>query len=227
MTALGNDRWRGEFVVDAIGRYRYTVTAWVDPFLSWRHDFARRVDPEDLHVAAQVGAELIDAAAQRATGDDRAQLRRWAARLREATGCRVRCTPSRSTRRWRPSPTRHPDRSAATTFPAELPLVVDRERGALRRLVRAVPALVRRRSRARTARCAIARRACPYVAQMGFDVLYLPPIHPIGRERRKGRNNALAHRCPTTSAARGRSAPPRAATRRCTRSSARSTTSGG
>ena len=49
-----------------IGRYRYTVTAWVDHFLSWRHDFARRVDPEDIRVAAQVGAELVEAAAARA-----------------------------------------------------------------------------------------------------------------------------------------------------------------
>ena len=46
--ALGNDRWRGAFTVDTLGRYRYTVTAWVDAFLSWRHDFARRVDAEDV-----------------------------------------------------------------------------------------------------------------------------------------------------------------------------------
>ena len=47
MVALGNDRWRAAFTVDTIGAYRYTVTAWVDAFLSWRHDFARRVDAED------------------------------------------------------------------------------------------------------------------------------------------------------------------------------------
>ena len=56
MTALGNDRWRGEFTCRRPGRYRYTVTAWVDAFLSWRHDFARRVDADDLRVAARVGA---------------------------------------------------------------------------------------------------------------------------------------------------------------------------
>ena len=83
MTALGNDRWRGAFVVTALGRYRYTVKAWVDPFLSWRHDFARRVDAEDLHMAALVGAELIAGAAERATGGERKQLLRWAALLRE------------------------------------------------------------------------------------------------------------------------------------------------
>src|SRR5579872_215367 len=48
MAPLGNDRWRGEFLVDDIGRYRYTICAWVDAFLSWRHDFERRVDPDDM-----------------------------------------------------------------------------------------------------------------------------------------------------------------------------------
>src|SRR5215831_13184168 len=56
MRALGNDRWRGSFSVDALADYRYTVTAWVDAFLSWRHDFERRVDEEDLRVAAITGA---------------------------------------------------------------------------------------------------------------------------------------------------------------------------
>ena len=48
MTALGNDRWSGEFTVSTPGRFVYTVTAWVDGFLSWRHDFARRIDADDL-----------------------------------------------------------------------------------------------------------------------------------------------------------------------------------
>jgi starch synthase (maltosyl-transferring) len=66
MTALGNDRWQGSFTVARIGGYRYAVTAWVDRFLSWRHDFERRVDAADLLVAAQVGADLIEATAKRA-----------------------------------------------------------------------------------------------------------------------------------------------------------------
>ena len=66
MAPLGNDRWRGEFVVDAIGAWQYTVRAWVDPFLSWRHDFARRVDLDDVRVAARSGAALIEQAAVRA-----------------------------------------------------------------------------------------------------------------------------------------------------------------
>ncbi len=56
MTALGNDRWRAYFAVDALGEWEYTVCAWVDSFLSWQHDFERRIDPADVKIAAQTGA---------------------------------------------------------------------------------------------------------------------------------------------------------------------------
>src|SRR5690242_19853131 len=72
MLPLGNDRWRGEFAVARIGRYRYTITAWIDPFLSWRSEFARRVEPADIASAARVGSLLIARAANRATSDDAA-----------------------------------------------------------------------------------------------------------------------------------------------------------
>ena len=52
MLPLGNDRWRGEFTAARIGRYRYTVTGWIDHFLSWQSEFARRVDPADIASAA-------------------------------------------------------------------------------------------------------------------------------------------------------------------------------
>src|SRR5512134_960179 len=82
MTPIGNDRWRGSFDVDRLGRYVYTATAWVDPFLSWRHDFARREDAEDLRIAALAGADLVAAAAARAPQAERARLASWADRLR-------------------------------------------------------------------------------------------------------------------------------------------------
>ena len=76
MQPLGNDRWRGTFDVDGVGRWQYAVCAWVDPFLSWRHDFERRVDLDDLKVAAHGGAALIEQAAQRArSGPDAKALK--------------------------------------------------------------------------------------------------------------------------------------------------------
>jgi starch synthase (maltosyl-transferring) len=190
MTALGNDRWRGVFVVDALGRYRYTVKAWVDPFLSWRHDFARRVDREDLDMAALVGAELIDATAQRAEKDDRAQLRRWAEHLRQEKEPRALRAVAMD-EAMNAVAIRYPDRAGEATFATELPLIVDRERARCGAWYEMFP-----RSCAGKPGTHGTLRDCeqrlPYVAKMGFDVLYLPPIHPIGRERRKGRNNTLS-----------------------------------
>ncbi len=189
MSALGNDRWRGSFVAPQVGRYRYTIVAWVDHFLSWRHDFQRRIDAEDLRIAALVGADLIDAAAARAHVDDRQRLKAWAKQLR------VQQDPAKLRELALDDAlgalaARHPDRRCATVGPAEFPLVVDRPRAGCSSWYEFFP------------------RSCgpdvnthgtfsdgyarlEYAAQMGFDVVYLPPIHPIGRERRKGKNNTL------------------------------------
>ncbi|HXX85252.1 MAG TPA: alpha-1,4-glucan--maltose-1-phosphate maltosyltransferase [Casimicrobiaceae bacterium] len=189
MRALGNDRWRGAFTVDSLGSYRYTVTAWVDQFLSWRHDFERRIDAEDLRVAAIVGASLVEAAAGRAQGPDREKLTDWARRLRSeqdpATLRAIALDKSldRLARRF-------PDRSLAATHQVELRVTVDR---ALARCGAWYELFPRSCSATPGAYGTLADCAArlPYIAAMGFDVVYLPPIHPVGRARRKGRNNTL------------------------------------
>src|SRR6266498_5887025 len=77
MTALGNDRWRAGFIVTELGRYEYQVTAWVDAFLSWRHDFVRRstADEADIALALQTGAALVQDAAKRAAATAAKRLR--------------------------------------------------------------------------------------------------------------------------------------------------------
>ena len=189
MQALGNDRWRGVFTADSLGTYRYTVSAWVDPFLSWRHDFARRVDAEDLRVAALAGAALIDAAAARATTRERDQLAQWARGLRsekEPTALRALALD----RELGILAQRFPDRALAFTYPYEFGVMVERSLARSSAWYEWFP-----RSCAATAGVHGTLADCaarlPYVAAMGFDVLYLPPVHPIGRERRKGRNNTL------------------------------------
>jgi starch synthase (maltosyl-transferring) len=187
MTALPNDRWRGAFGVTSVGRYRYTVTAWVDHFLSWRHDFERRVDLDDLRIAALVGAGLIEEAARRASGADRQALAGWAKRLREGgDAAELRALALDET--LSAIAKRYPDRSFAATYPVEFPLVVDRERARFSAWYELFPRSCDGGTHGTFRECLA---QLPYVARMGFDVLYLPPIHPIGRERRKGRNNTL------------------------------------
>lgn len=85
LQSRGNDRWRASFAVDALGSWQYTVCAWVVPYLSWRHDFARRVDAEDLRIEALSGAKLIEeTAARAASAGDAELLRSWARELAAA-----------------------------------------------------------------------------------------------------------------------------------------------
>ncbi|MFO1272121.1 MAG: alpha-1,4-glucan--maltose-1-phosphate maltosyltransferase [Rubrivivax sp.] len=197
MQTIGNDRWRGRFTVDTLGTWWYTVRAWVDPFLSWRHDFGRRVETDDLRLAARVGARLIGETAQRASqGSDGALLAAWAEELeRAATGPadadelrRLGLDEARAA-----LASRHPDLTHAQTWPRTLAVSVERERARFSSWYEFFP-----RSAAgdgvRHGTFADCEGWLPYVQQMGFDVLYFPPIHPIGRINRKGPNNALVAR---------------------------------
>ena len=189
MQPLASDRWHGEFVVDTVGRYFYTVVAWVDHFRSWRHDLARRTQTEDISAALLIGADLIEAAAKRAADQDARRLQSWADALR---------APGEAHRKQQPAldeelaslMARNPDRRFASRYAPELSAMVDRARAAFGAWYELFP-----RSCASEPGRHGSFRECearlPYVAAMGFDVLYLPPIHPIGRTKRKGKNNTL------------------------------------
>jgi starch synthase (maltosyl-transferring) len=190
MAPLGNDRWRGLFPVAHAGRYRFTVTAWVDAFLSWRHDFERRTDPDDLRLAARAGASLIKAAAARAKDSDAALLAKAAAQL-AASGAIEALRETAQDESLAAAMARHADRRLAATHPVEIPLTVDTARARFSTWYEMFP-----RSASpvpgRHGTFADCEALLPRIVDMGFDVLYLPPIHPIGRTRRKGRNNTLA-----------------------------------
>ncbi|MDP1649366.1 MAG: alpha-1,4-glucan--maltose-1-phosphate maltosyltransferase [Rubrivivax sp.] len=193
MQPLGNDRWRAAFAVTELGTWEYTVCAWVDPFLSWRSDFARRVDADDVRIAALSGARLIDEAARRAgRHDDGRLLRAWSTELAAAAGStevaqlhRIGLDDARAA-----AAQRHPDLRHAMTHPQALAVMVERVRARFSSWYEFFP----RSAAAQPGRhgtFADCEAWLPYVQRMGFDVIYFPPIHPIGRTRRKGRNNTL------------------------------------
>jgi len=190
MKLRANDVWQAEFTPPRAGRYRYTVWAWVDHFESWRHELERRDDAADVRMALQVGAALIDEAAARAVGSDAAILAEWSAQLR-AAGADAEPSAHKALALDAARAAivaRYADRSLAAT--AALELVADRKRAGFSSWYEMFP-----RSAATepghhgTFRDVEAR--LPYLAGMGFDVLYFPPIHPIGRINRKGTNNTL------------------------------------
>ena len=194
MRPMGNDRWRAAFGVTEIGTWEYTVSAWVDPFLSWRSDFARRVDPDDLRVAALTGAKLIDQAAERArhSGDGEI-LRAWGAALAAAA---VRGGDTTQLQRIALDDARgeitqrFPDLTHSLTHARVLAVTVERVRARFSSWYEFFPRSASAES-GRHGTFADCEAWLPYVQRMGFDVLYFPPIHPIGRTRRKGRNNTL------------------------------------
>jgi starch synthase (maltosyl-transferring) len=186
MRPLVNDRWRGEFQVGAPGRHVYTLEGWVDDFHTWVRDLVRRLEAgQDVTTDLQIGARLVAEAAERAAGADAAKLREHAEAMTGARGEHRALSLELAELM-----ARYPDRCFATRYERELEVLVDRERarfGAWYELFPRSAAPVR--GRHGTFRDVEAR--LPYVAGMGFDVLYLPPIHPIGRTFRKGRNNSV------------------------------------
>ena len=194
MALLNNDIWEASFVPATPGRYFYTVVAWVDGFASWRHELTRRVDDEDIRIAARVGAIEIAAAAGRAEGADRTELQRLAAELeRSAADTAIEGISLKALAlddELEDLASRYPDRRLETAFGVELPLVADRKLARFSSWYELFPRSAGTEPGVHgTFRDVEAR--IPAIAAMGFDVLYFPPIHPVGRVQRKGKNNAL------------------------------------
>ncbi len=188
MTPLGNDHWCASFPVTEIGRYVYTITAWIDGFFSWRQEFVRRGDAEDIAIALQAGAMLVAEAATRAAGENQLQLRQFAEELRTAK-TDAGSTPALS-ETLDNLMRRHSDRRLATDYPAMLSVWAEPVKARYSTWYEFFPRSCMGESMPHGSFEECEKRL-PYVAAMGFDVLYLPPIHPIGLTKRKGANNAL------------------------------------
>lgn len=189
MQALGNDRWRAQFALGDIGVYEYTIAAWADAFASWRKDLERWTEPGDIAVALSIGAKLIAAAAARARGADARLLKAWCENLSADTAPEARRTLALD-EALNALAARYPDRRFETVFEPALAVVVDPPLARFSAWYELFPRAAGPSGAHGTFKDC--ERRLPEIAQMGFDVLYFPPIHPIGRTRRKGRNNAPA-----------------------------------
>jgi starch synthase (maltosyl-transferring) len=213
MDALGNDEWRASFQVSEVGEYEYTIEAWVDRFLSWRHELVVKTRAGlDVSTELREGAALVLAAAERCrqTHESGSRLeprhnRSGAAdvapdaddaRLDEDAGViggdgdpGVRINTALDDRLLALM-MRYADRRFASTCERVLRVMVDRERARFGAWYEMFPRSWGPDS-TRSATFLEAAGHLPRVAALGFDVVYLPPIHPIGASFRKGRGNAL------------------------------------
>ena len=192
LIARDNDRWDATFTVTELGQYEYTIEAWVDRFSSWLKDLVAKADAgQDVSSELLEGAELIQAAVAPGSTrtDDVRRLLETADLLRSEAPQVARVWAAKD-RNLRVLMDARPDRKASTTYDRALRCVVDSIRARFGAWYEMFPRSVTPdASRSGTFREAEARLAD--IAAMGFDVVYLPPVHPIGATNRKGRNNAL------------------------------------
>jgi starch synthase (maltosyl-transferring) len=190
LVLVTNDRWRASFTVEEVGQYEYEVEAWVDRFASWRHGLEARVKAaQDVSSELLEGAALVRDAASRVKGEVRKSLSTVAKTMASSTPNVGRIAHALgedlATRM-----SAVPDRRFATRSDIRR-VTVDRERARFGAWYEMFP----RSAGPDPTRSATFREAAerlPAIALMGFDVLYLAPIHPIGRTNRKGRGNTLA-----------------------------------
>ncbi|HEY0256828.1 MAG TPA: alpha-1,4-glucan--maltose-1-phosphate maltosyltransferase, partial [Candidatus Methylacidiphilales bacterium] len=190
MEPLGNDRWRGEFNITLLGAYFYTIEGWLDHYKSWRGDLLKRIKAgQDVSVDLRIGGELVEATARRASRDEGRRLRKWAKDFSEGEEGTLESRTELALDEGMAALTlQFPDRSHATVYSHELRVAVDpvlARTGAWYELFpRSCPGKSGPHGTFKDVEAQL-----PRIAQMGFDVLYLPPIYPIGQAFRKGKNN--------------------------------------
>ena len=189
MEPLVNDRWQGQFQVYELGRYLYTLKAWVDHFKTWRRSLRKKIDAgQDVSVDLLIGQKLIEEAVPRGKGVPAKALKKRLEAVASAKGeeqkIALALDPELAELMAPCS-----ERRFITSYERELPVVVEREKARFSTWYEMFPRSCAGR-RAAHGTFQDCEKILPYVASMGFDVLYFPPIHPIGLSNRKGKNNS-------------------------------------
>ncbi len=192
MFFVDNDRWRGVCTLYDQAIHEYTVQAWTDTFRSWQQEFAKKFEAgvSNLRSEALEGAGIVEAAASRTRDEaDSARLRQFAGQIAAGTNSEIFAVAHSG--ELEVLMATYPDRADATQYQPALRVVVDRQAALFGAWYEFFP----RSAEGHGDRGSTFRDCLPRVDDakaMGFDVIYFPPIHPIGHTNRKGRNNAIA-----------------------------------
>ncbi len=185
-----NDRWKGAFRVTELGRWEFTVRAWVDAYATWAYGLRKKADAgQDVHVELLIGARLVREASARAAGEVARQLDALALRMEDADGLQAQRVALALDATTAGLMQAHPDRTHAVEYEPALELMVEPKLARFSAWYEFFPRSMGPAGRHGTFRDA--RSMLEYVAELGFDIVYLPPVHPIGHSHRKGPNNTL------------------------------------
>ncbi|MCU0467199.1 MAG: alpha-1,4-glucan--maltose-1-phosphate maltosyltransferase [Arcicella sp.] len=190
MNFVGNDHYEAYFTVTENGFYTYTIEAWVDHSASWEHEIEMKIkDGQHVNVELLVGANILDKMSKIATKEDKAELKSYAKLFRDTKHYEeaVAFTSSPQMHNWIKQ---YPDKQHVSIHP-ELKLWVDREKAAFSSWYSMFPRSASNdRNRPHGNFKDVEVNVLPRMKSLGFDVLYIPPIHPIGKQFRKGKNNS-------------------------------------
>ena len=188
------DRWSGSLALDRVGEWRITVEGWIDRFATWRVALEKKVEAgQDVGSELLEGADLVRDAEPHARGDDHHRLAHFAAFLGDPSAERNARVAAGLSPELQALMLAYGQPYGLTRAEGEFPIRADRREAGFAAWYEFFPRSASS-DPAKHGTFRDAERALSRIASLGFDVVYLPPIHPIGRTHRKGPNNALVAR---------------------------------
>lgn len=189
-TFEGNDRWVADFSGSSTGIFEYTLEAWVDHFATWQYGLKKKFeDGQPLKTELLIGAQLLEEAIVRSTSSQKKKLQAWAKELKKENNNNAAVSLALSDE-VKEAMYKARDRTKASRYEKTLEVLVERERALFSSWYEFFPRSTAKHE-GEHGTFKTSERILPGIAKMGFDVIYLPPIHPIGRSHRKGINNAV------------------------------------
>lgn len=188
MKLLYNDEWLSEFTVEKKGYYLYTVKAWIDHFKTWQMDLRKRLDSkQDVSVDLLIGIELIEKVIKVAKDKDASKLNEYINKMRKNNKNSIENALENELLMIMQ---KYPDQNKISEYDKNLMAYVDRERAVFSTWFEMFPRSCYGYTK-KHGTLKDCEKILPEIAKMGFDVIYFPPIHPIGKTKRKGKNNSL------------------------------------
>jgi len=190
MSFLGNDQWSGEFPVEEIGTYEYTIEGWFDYIITWLKDIQKRFQTkEKTKVDILSGIPLLERLIRQITSKEKKYIHQLVTRLKEEEDSEKLMVILQD-RLLTAIIEKNPIKNNKIRHPQELKVMVDRKKALFSTWYELFP---------RSCSSEInqhgtfldCEKILPDIANLGFDILYFPPIHPIGKTHRKGKNNAI------------------------------------